>query len=167
VGHSVSAELTVVEALPGAFLLGAWQNFNAVVWLRAGTPEIVAQIDRGFRTRYDQLKAPMSTVHIVVAGVGPPDPAARTALVEMNDRWGHATACGAVVIERGGLMGIALRSAVTGIIIVAPKHYRVKVFDGFEQCAPWLAEQNARVTGTQLEASDLLELMYHARKIAK
>jgi hypothetical protein len=84
----------------------------------------------------------------------------------MNERWGHAVGCGAVVIERGGLAGIALRSAVTGIIILAPKHYRVKVFDAFEPCAPWVADQHMRVTSEQLDAAELLKNLHHARRAA-
>jgi len=167
VGHSVSAELTVLESVPGALWYSAWRNFNMIVWLRPSTAEIVAKLDHALATRHDKLQERMSSVHIIVPDVGPPESEARAALVAMNDRWGHATACGAVVIEQGGLMGVALRSAITGIIILAPKHYRVKVFDGFEQCAPWMAEQNNRVATTQLQAAELLELMHHARKTAK
>jgi hypothetical protein len=167
VGPPISTEIDVVDAMPSAFWLGAWRNLIVIVWLGPATIEIVTRVDRAIARQYDKLKQRMSSVHVVLPDVGPPDAAARTAFVEMNNRWAHAVACGAVVIERGGLVGLALRSAVTGIIIVLPKHIRVRVFDGLEQCAPWIAEQNNRVATMQLEAAEVLEVLQYARKTAK
>jgi hypothetical protein len=159
------AEPTVLDATPGALWFGAWEAFNVIVWAQAATLDMVMRIDRGIAARYRALNEQrMSTVHVVLAGGGPPDPEARAALVDMNERWGHAVACGAVVIERGGLAGVALRSAVTGIIILAPKHFRVKVFDSIEPCAPWVADQHTRVTSVPLDAADLLQWLHHARR---
>ena len=165
--HPVSAELTVLDALPGSLWFGAWRNVNVVVWLQAAKPEVVGRVDRAIGARFDKLKERMSTIHVVGADAGPPESDARDALVEMNERLAHTVACGAVVIEKGGLMGIAVRSAITGMIIVAPKHYRVKVFDAIDPCASWVAEQHKRVTSTQLEAADVLETLRYARKTAK
>lgn len=167
VSHQSQAEPTVLDATPGAFWFGAWEALNVIVWSQAATSDMVTRIDRGVAARYRAVNEQrMSTVHVVLAGGGPPDPDARAAFVDMNQRWGHAAACGAVVIERGGLAGVALRSAVTGIIILAPKHFRVKVFDAIEPCAPWVADQHTRVTSVPLDASNVLQWLHHARSAA-
>jgi hypothetical protein len=161
------AEPIILDATPGELWFGSWGAINAVVWARPATVDMVARIDRGLVARYDVLEDKrMSTVHVVLAGVGPPESAARAALVEMNERWGHAVACGAVVIERSGLAGVAVRSAITGIIILAPKHYRVKVFDALEPCASWVAEQHTRVTLAPVEAATVLQWLHHAHRAA-
>lgn len=164
---TVSTKVVVVDAEPAAFWFGAWQNFNVVVWLRPATLDVVKRVERAIMVRYDKHKQRMSTVHIIAPDLAPPEPDVRTALIELNERLGHTVACGAVVIERGGLMGIAVRSAITGMIILAPKHYRVKVFDAYEPCAPWVAEQNNRVATVQLQAAEVLEVLRFGRKSAK
>jgi len=158
------AEPIVLEATPGELWLGAWGPINAVIWARTATVDMVTRIDRRLTLRYDALdRQRMSTVHVVLQDVGPPDPDVRAALVDMNERWKDAVACGAVVIERVGLAGAALRSAITGIIILAPKHYRVKVFDALEPCGTWVAEQHSRVTSIPVEAAQLIQWLQHAR----
>jgi hypothetical protein len=167
VSHWSPAEPIILDAAPGELWFGAWGPINAVIWARHATLDMVKRINRGLAVRYDALDHKlMSTVHVVLPGVGPPDPDARAALVDMNERWRNAVACGAVVIESVGLVGVALRSAITGIIILAPKHYRVKVFDALEPCAPWVAEQHSRVTSVTVEAAQLLQCLYHAHRAA-
>jgi hypothetical protein len=166
--ESVSpAEPIVLEASPGELWFGAWGPLNTVIWARTPTVDMVTRINRGLAVRYDALEHQrMSTVHVVLPGVRPPDSAARTALVDMNERWRDAVACGAVVIKSVGLAGVALRSAITGIIILAPKHYRVKVFDALEPCATWVAEQHSRVTSASVEAAQVLQCLHHAHRAA-
>lgn len=161
------AEPIILEATPGELWFGAWGPINAVIWARLATVDMVTRINRGLAARYDALDhTRMSTIHVVLPDVGPPDTDVRAALVDMNERWEHAVACGAVVIERAGWAGVALRSAITGIIMLAPKHYRVKVFDELESCAPWVAEQHSRVTSVPVEAAQLLQCLHHAHRAA-
>jgi hypothetical protein len=167
VSHLNPAEPIILEAIPGGLWFGAWGPINVVIWAGPATADVVTRINRGLAVRYDALdRTLMSTVHVVLTDVRPPDPDARVALVDMNERWRHAVACGAVVIEHVGLAGVALRSAITGIIILAPKHYRVKVFDALEPCATWVAEQHSRVTSVPVEAAQLLQCLHHAHRAA-
>lgn len=165
--HWSPAEPIILEATPGELWFGAWGPLNAVIWARPATADMVTRVNRGLAARYDALDHErMSTVHVVLPDVRPPDADARAALVDMNERWRHAVACGAVVIESVGLAGVALRSAITGIIILAPKHYRVKVFDALEPCATWVAEQHSRVTSVPVEAAQFLQCLHHAHLAA-
>jgi hypothetical protein len=159
----VKPPLTVMDSEPGAFWFGAWGNINVRVWFT--TPKLVG-VKRLDATNPERVRAhpeKLSTVHIAAATAGPPEPEARSALNEMHKRYGDTVGCAAVVIEHGGLLGAAVRSAVTGMMMVAPKHYRVKVFDTIEPVAPWLAENNARSTGVSLAAEDVLSVLRFAR----
>jgi hypothetical protein len=166
VSFPAPADVTVLDAKPGSFWIGAWGKVNVIVWLEPAKIDAVTRIDRALGKRWETANERMSAIHVIAPSGGPPEPDARTAVIEMNARYEYAVACGAVVIERGGLMGIAVRSAVTGIIILAPKHYRIKVFDALEPCAPWVAEQHERATSTPMNADDLLAMLRHVRKIA-
>lgn len=160
-------DVSVLDTIPGAFWLGAWRTVNAVVWLSSATRDVVERVEMGIGARFGKLEERMSTVHVIVENAGPPEADGRTALVDMNNRLAHTVACGAVVIERGGVLGLALRSAVTGLILAAPKHYRVKVFDSLEPCAPWIADQHEKATALPIEAAGVLQLLKFARKAAK
>jgi hypothetical protein len=166
VSFPAPADVTVLDAKPGSIWVGAWGTVNVVVWLDSTSVDSVTRVDRALGNRWLTRNLRMSTVHVVTSGAGPPTPDARNAVIEMNARFENAVACAAVVIERGGLMGVAVRSAVTGIIILAPKHYRIKVFDAFEPCAPWVSEQHERATSAPLDGDNLLAMLRHARKLA-
>jgi hypothetical protein len=167
VNHWSPAEPIILEESPGELWFGAWGPINAVIWAGRATVDKVTRVNRGLAVRYDALDhMRMSTVHVVLADVGPPDPDVRAAIIDMNEHWRDAVACGAVVIERVGLAGLALRSAITGIIMLAPKHYRVKVFDALEPCAPWVAEQHSRVTSVSVETARILQCLQHAHRAA-
>ena len=159
-------DLKVLDAEPGAFWMGGWNSVNVVVWLRSADLNTVQRIERALVERI-KLFPKMSSVHIVAGGAGPPQPDAKDALVEMNERLADSVACGAVVMERGGIVGVALRSAVTGIIIMAPKHYRIKVFDALEPCAPWVVEHHGKSAGIQLEPDELLQVLSKSRELAR
>ena len=160
-----SEELAEVDSKPGAFWMGWWRNVQIIVWVKGATLDAVERMDKVATARSaDASKS--SVVHMITADAGPPESDAREAFIEVTRRHGASVACAAVIIERSGLMGMAVRSAVTGMIILAPKHYRVKVFDAIDQCAPWLCEQHERVTGTQLIAAELAATLKKARAIA-
>lgn len=118
-----------VDAMPGTVWYGAWRNVNIIIWLGTASVEAVALIERANEKRYRALGKQMSNIHVVTPEAAPPEGEARHALIATNERVAPTVLCGAVVIERGGLLGVAMRSAITGIIILAPKQIRIKVFD--------------------------------------
>ena len=163
---ATQTDLVILEAEPGHFQLSAYRYLHIFAWLQTPTPSAVMRVDRVLAARSKTLTHFVSAIHIVAPEAGAPDGEARTALIEMVQRRGERTACGAVVVERGGLLGLAVRSAVTGIIILAPKHYRVKVFETVETCAPWVSEQHEKVTSEPFDASEILDALRRARESA-
>jgi hypothetical protein len=128
--------------------------------------DALKRVDRCNLKRFQPPLERASTVHIVLPGAGPPDPAARDAFNALNNKWGHTVASAAVVIERGGFLGVAVRSAVAGMVMVAPKHFRVKVFDAIDPVVPWLVEHHLRATGVQWIVDDVLAVLRSARSTA-
>jgi hypothetical protein len=161
-------DIVTMDMEPGYFWFGAYRNFNLLVWRRGVELDAVERLERTNPERVKAHPERISTVHIVAEGSGGgPTPEARDALNTMHARYGHTVGCAAVVIERGGLMGLAVRSAVTGMLMLAPKHYRVKVFDHVDEAAPWLTEHHARSTGVEVALPDLLSVLHVARESGK
>src|SRR5690348_11080217 len=68
------AEPIILEATPGELWFGAWGALNAVIWMGPATADMVARINHGLDVRYEALNHErMSTVHVVLPGVRPPD----------------------------------------------------------------------------------------------
>ena len=156
------SEVEVLDVEPGEFWFGAWRSFNVIVWYKGASLDAVRRLDRTNPAR-TQAHERISTAYIAMPTAVPPSAEVRDALNAMHNQWGHTVGAGVVVIERAGVLGLAIRSAVTGMIMLAPKHYRVKVCDTVEVAAPWLAEHHARSTGVQVDAEDLLAVLRYAR----
>jgi hypothetical protein len=155
-----------LDAEPDAFLFGAILNINLLVWVNSATVETVARIDRFNPMRVEAHPERISTIHIITARAEPPSQAVRDGFNDMHARWGHTVGCAAVVIERTGLVGLAVRSAVTGMAMLAPKHYRLKVFDSVAAMNPWFVQNHARSTGVSFEEAGLLATFQSARERA-
>jgi hypothetical protein len=160
-----SEDLAEIDSIPGGIWIGSWRSVQVIVWIKGATLDAVRRVDRAASARAEAgLKS--SVVHLITPNAGPPESDAREAFIEVTKRYGESVSCSGVIIERSGLLGMAVRSAVTGMIILAPKHYRVKVFDSIDDCAPWLSEQHERVTGTPLAAAELSDALHKARSTA-
>ena len=156
-------ELVALDFTPGVFWFGAWRNLTIGVWSGDASVDVIRRIDATNPERTQAHPEGISTVHIVTPTANPPDAATRAALNDMHARWGHTVGCAVVVIEHGGLAGAAVRGAVTGMAMLAPKRYRLKVFDTIAPVTSWLVEQHARSTGVQLNPQDVIAVLRRAR----
>jgi len=160
---SIVREIVVLDQEPGLFWFGAFRNVNILVWAKGATLDCAKRVDRTNVARTEAHPEKLTTVHIVLPSSGPPEPDAREAFNAMHAQWGHTVGCGALVIERSGFLGVAVRSAIAGMVMVAPKHYRIKVFDAIEAAAPWISENHERSTGVQWSEADVLAVLRAAR----
>ena len=155
-------EIELLDTEPGHFWFGACRNLNLLVWHRAADKRSVQRLDA---TNSARTKAypKISTIHIVRESAGQPDPDARKAFTKMHIDWGHTVGCGMTVIEQRGFLGAAVRAAVAGLMMVAPKHYRVRVVDSVDSAAAWLADENARTTSVRLTPEEVLAVLHDVR----
>jgi hypothetical protein len=156
----------LLDAEPGAFWFGTFHNLNILVWLRAATKEAIERLDRTNPARTRAHPERISTIHIITERASPAGGEARAALEKMNARWGHTVGCAAVVIELSGFAGVMMRTAVTGVTMIAPKNYRIRVFDGIDSAAPWLSKEHARSTQVAFAAPAVLSALRAARNSA-
>jgi hypothetical protein len=156
----------LLDAEPGAFWFGTFHNINILVWLRAATKEAIERLDRTNPARTRAHPERISTIHIITEHAAPAGGEARAALEKMNARWGHTVGCAAVVIELSGFAGVVMRTAVTGVTMLAPKNYRIRVFDGVDSATPWLAKEHARSTQVSFSEPAVLNALREARNAA-
>ena len=97
----------------------------------------------------------VSGVQLITHGAGMPTAGARTALAEQARKFSDGTVAVAVVIEQAGFFGSAMRSAVTGIQMLAKAAFPIKVFRSVQEVAAWLPGPHAERTGTVLDPARL------------
>ncbi|MET0342405.1 MAG: hypothetical protein ABW252_15480 [Polyangiales bacterium] len=163
IGGGVVAELETLGGDPGVWWFGAWRNINLLVWHRGADKRACARIDATNAARTKAWPQGISTVHILREGAKQPDSETRDAFNAMHAEWGHTVGCAVVVIEQRGFLGVAVRSAVAGMSMVAPKFYRIRVCDTVEAAAPWLSENHARSTDVVISPEDALAVLSAAR----
>ena len=163
VAGGIASEVVTLATDPGHLWFGGWRAVNIGVWGPNAAVKHVTMIDRTNVARTEAHPTGLSTVHVITPKATPPDAEVREALNQMHAAWGHTVACAAIVIERGGSAGLAMRGAITTMTLMAPKNYRVKVFETVEEAAPWVSEQHTRVTQFSMLASELLGALQHAR----
>jgi hypothetical protein len=156
----------LLDAEPGAFWFGSFHNMNLLVWLRPATKEAIERLDRTNPARTRAHPEGISTIHVITEHAAPAGGEARAALERMNARWGHTVGCAAVVIELSGFAGVLMRTAVTGVTMLAPKNYRIRVFDSIDSAAPWLSTEHARSTRIGFAAPAVLSALRDARSSA-
>jgi hypothetical protein len=102
-------------------------------------------------------------VHWIVQGVGLPTPEAREGLRELAHRDGDHIACVGVVLRGDGFWASALRSALSGILLVGPKSpFPLRLYGSGEELASWLPVEHVRRTQTPLDAATLIDRMRQA-----
>ena len=158
------AELKQLDVEPGMWWFGAFRNLNILVWHRAGDTRAVQRIDATNVPRTTAHPEGISTIHIIREDAKPPSADTRDAFNAMHAEWGHTVGCGVIVIEQRGFLGVAIRAAVTGMTMVAPKFYRIRVVDSVEAAAPWLSENHARSTDVVISPEDTLAILNEARR---
>jgi hypothetical protein len=155
--------LTTLDSEPNAFWYGAWKNVNIVVWAQAATREAVERLDRFIPERAEAHPERLSTVHIATPTAGVPNADARAAFADTAKRWPHNTGCVAVVLEHKGFAASAMRSAVTGIQLLASIGFPLRSHRSLEEAVPWLVEMHTKTTRVELDPGELRLVLQSAR----
>jgi hypothetical protein len=154
---------TVAAERPAEMLMAAYKNVNVIVWYASASAEAIEMLDEATVARVRDWPGGISAIHVVLPSSGLPSAEARDALVRSGKRWGDNLACVGVVIERKGFWASAMRGAITGIQMLAPRTFLSQVHDSLEQVAEWLPAHHLKRTGVQLEAAELLAVLRRIR----
>jgi hypothetical protein len=151
----------LIDEEPGKYRFCRWQGNNIVVWFGPAGGETVQRLDRMIP---EQPAGTMrSDVHVVLQGSGLPTSEARAGFVGMMKRMEGQLACVGVVIEGGGFWASAMRSAVTGLNILAPRPITMRVLGSIDDLVGWLPAEHERRTGVALDGDMLRQAVQEAR----
>jgi hypothetical protein len=160
--HVATRQLTIVDAQPDLFTFCCWGDVNIHVWWGPVVEDVVQRLGSFSSATMRAHPGGMSFVHIVTSSARLPDAEARGALVALSKRFEHDTGPTAVVIGGEGFFAGALRAAVTGLWLAAPKTMPMRMCGNAEEVAAWLPARHLESTGVQLDAAELNNVVREA-----
>lgn len=155
-------QLTIVDAQPDSFTFCSWGDVNIHVWWGPVVENVVQRLGSFSSATMREHPAGLSFVHIVTATARLPDAVARGALIALGKRFEHDTGPTAVVIGGEGFFAGALRAAVTGLWLAAPKTMPMRMCGNADEVAAWLPARHLESSGAKLDALELAAVLREA-----
>lgn len=155
--RSSVSEGPLLAASPGEYAFYRFGNLAINVWTAQPTGAAVRRLEELTVESRRSCPEGISSVHWLVAGVGLPTQEARAELRQLATRHGDHIACVGVVLNGEGFWASALRSALSGILLVGPKaQFPLRLYGTAEELADWLPGEHVRRTKTFLDRAALL-----------
>lgn len=158
---AVIEPVKIIGEFPGVYRVGMLRNVTLTKWL-GGPLGYDSAASIGALTH--QIIADMhgqrwSSLHLIDSIVKMPDSAGRQELANVirgtSDSMGG---CIAVVIEADGFIASALRGLVTGLRVLAPRSFDVRIEATIADLLTWLPEEHYRRTGVDVGVKDIERL---------
>lgn len=160
---SKPAPLERIAEYPGVVTISGWQNLRIVSWVAQATgpavDEVALAMDRS--REYPQY----SWVHLIRDGLGLPDADARAGFVRMMTERSNELACVAVVVGGTGFWASAMRNAVIGLRVFAPRKFELRLHGTTDEVVKWLPGAHQRTTKVELPANLLREWLKQAQEL--
>ena len=160
-----SDQLEILHRHPGSCLVCAYRNVFITVWYGRADDTAAEVIERFLPGRTERYPDGIAGVHVICQSAGLPPQGARQVLTESARRWSKQTAGVAVVLERAGFSGSAMRSVVTGIILLSRSEVPIEICGSLSEAAAWLQRTTDAKTGVRSTTAELHEAMQSARRI--
>lgn len=165
VAHAIEKkpELVLLASVRGEYAFYRYGNLAINVWLAQPAGAAVQKLSDLTTDSRGSCPRGISSVHWLAEGVGVPTPEARAGLRALATRDGDHIACVGTVLNGTGFWASALRSALSGILLVGPKaQFPTRLYGTAEELAAWLPNEHARRTQSPLDAAVLIEQLHQA-----
>jgi hypothetical protein len=156
------APLVCFDMEPGQYGFFAWHNVIILVWPDSATGVAVERLGAHVRERLKRDPIAQSHIHIVKAGAGLPTREARAGFVELMHAFERDLAAVAVALLGSGFWASAIQGAVTGMRMVAPRSFEMRIQNHLESIVEWLPVEHRNRSGVAIDPGDLLTIMNSA-----
>lgn len=159
--HTARVALELAGEHPGVLVMSSWQNLGIVVWQGGATGHAVETLIRAM----DKLRSPerrFSLVHLIKEGLPLPDGGARTNFIRAMKDLQNELGCVAIVVGGTGFWASAMRNAVIGLRVLAPRTFDFKLHGTPGEVVQWLPEAHQRRTGVELPSEALASMLAQA-----
>jgi hypothetical protein len=158
-----SDQLTILDSEPGKFAIYGWQNITIVVWPNQATGPTVLRFAKVIQSVVEAHPEGISNVQIILDGAGVPTSEARAGFIDLMKQYAKQVACVAVVLLGGGFWASAIRAAVTGISMIAPHTFPLRMHGSMAEVAKWLPVEHLKRTGVHLDPQKLTSVLNNVK----
>ncbi|HEY6556725.1 MAG TPA: hypothetical protein VI072_05610 [Polyangiaceae bacterium] len=140
-----------------------WNNVMIVSWhesINLAAIKHLSKISDDLLAIYPSVSA----IHLAASDIGLPSSEVRPALREMMARYAPHTACLAVVLEGSGFWASTVRSLITGMRMVAPRAFAMRMHENIAEVCEWLPREHQRRTGVSLDPEGLRLALEQTKK---
>jgi hypothetical protein len=159
-GAQLLSEITIHDTEPGCFYIASWKNVLMVRWESAADSSAVERLARvSTALAAADPVSRRSNVHIITESGGLPTPTARAGFIELMKEHADRLACVAIVVGGTGFWASALRSALTGMRLLAPRSFNYRLHGSVDEVVKWLPAQHHTRTGEELDSRRLGQVL--------
>lgn len=134
-----------------------WRNVTIVAWLGKPTGAATRELGTITKRALNELGTgtKVSNVHLIPISLRLPDAEARAGLHEVTQHYGQYTACVGVIVSGSGFWASAVRGVVTGVQVIAPRSFEMRIHTNSTELLDWLPREHERRTGVAIEGAEL------------
>jgi hypothetical protein len=158
-------ELILLDAKPGRLSIWGWKNITVTVWWTQPDASDVARLSRVSELRREQYPAGISNIHLIKGNIALPDAETRHALVQLMRELGPYLAASAVVVGGDGFWASTMRSVVTGMRVLTPRTYEMRLHSSIADVVDWLPTVHTRRTGVTVDAEVLRAVLVRTDEV--
>lgn len=144
----VPSDVLLAE-VPGVVTLRGFSNIAIATWTGQATGE-AAEVVVSSMDRPEVQGRRQSYVHVIHNKLPLPDAAARHVFMTSMKGRSSELACVAIVVLGTGFWASAMRNAVIGMRVFAPRAFEFRVFGSCEEVVAWLPAMHELKTGVAI-----------------
>jgi hypothetical protein len=145
------------------FRLGVCHDIAVCSWRGQPTLPAVNMLFLLLGKLRDEQPMRRSYVHLIPEGLGLPDGPTRSRMVAIMKEFEQEMACVGLVVAGSGFWASAMRNAILGLRVLAPRSFDFGVHGSIEELVAWLPESHRKRTGNAVSASALTQLIQQAQ----
>jgi hypothetical protein len=157
-----STAFQLLDSEPNGFVFGSWKNVLIAIWKGQATAARVERLKRAIEVMSEHTPGYRSNVHVILEGAALPTAEARASLVALMKRNRDALAAVVIVVSGTGFWSSALRSAMTGLRVLAPTSFGFQVAATIDHVVNWLPAVHERSCGVKLDPEELGDVLRSA-----
>jgi predicted nucleic acid-binding Zn ribbon protein len=150
----------------GVYGFYRWQNVAINVWSGQPTAEAVQVMTELTERSLSECPRGIASIHWLDPGVGLPTPEARVRLGELARRYPKHVSCVGVLLQGSGFWASATRSALTGVMLLAPRTFALRFFGEVGELSAYIVQEQA-LRGDRIDAESLMAAIDDAVRDSK
>jgi hypothetical protein len=157
-----SSTLALLASERAAYAFYRWENVAINLWASQPNAPAVQTLAKLTERSAQECPNGIASIHWIAQGAGLPTPEARAQLAEIAKRHDKHLLCVGILLRGDGFWASAVRSALTGIVLLAPRAYQMRFYAELTPLSRFVSEQVQQRTGEAHDASRLLATLEQA-----